>query len=253
VTQKTMVDLRGRVAIVAGGGGTIGGAIAQRLAESGASVVSADIAFLDEADPGIRHHPVDLTDAQAIRALIDSVVADHGRIDCLVCAAGVVSLGAFESVTIEEWDRVHSINLRGVFLLMQAAVAPMRKAGYGRIVTIGSVVAKNGGNARPWIDPSEQTNSSNAAYGSSKAGVHSLTLYLAKELATTGITVNAVAPGPVASRMTATFPAALKAQVPVGRLGHAGDIASAVAWLCAEESGFVTGEILDVNGGMVMD
>ena len=253
MTQRTQVDLAGRVAIVAGGGGMIGSAIATRLAAGGAKVISADVGFGEAQGDGITQHQADLTDPAAVRALIDAAIAHHGRLDCLVCAAGIVSLGSFESVTIEEWDRVHAINLRGVFLLMQAAVAPMRKAGYGRIVTIGSVVAKNGGNARPWIDRAEQANSSNAAYGASKAGVHALTFYLAKELAADGITVNAVAPGPVASRMTATFPAALAAQIPTGRLGAAEDIASAVAWLCAEETGFVTGEILDVNGGLVVD
>jgi len=253
VTQRTQVNLTERVAIVAGGGGMIGSAIAERLAASGARVISADLAFVTEPAEGVAQHGADLTDPAAVRALIDGVMAEHGRLDCLVCAAGVVSLGPFESVTVEEWDRVHAINLRGVFLLMQAAVAPMRKAGYGRIVTIGSVVAKNGGNARPWLDGAELTNSSNAAYGASKAGVHALTLYLAKELAADGITVNAVAPGPVASRMTATFPSALVAQIPAGRLGAAEDIAAAVAWLCAEETGFITGEILDVNGGLVVD
>ena len=252
MNERTKVDLTGRVAIVAGGGGMIGSAIADRLAGGGARVVCADLAFGEAPSANIEQRTTDLVEPEAIRALVADVVARHGRLDCLVCAAGIVSLGPFESVTVEEWDRVHAINLRGVFLLMQAAVAPMRAAGYGRIVTIGSVVAKNGGNARPWLDRGEQTASSNAAYGASKAGVHALTFYLAKELAADGITVNAVAPGPVASRMTATFPTVLAAQIPAGRLGSAEDIASAVAWLCAEETGFVTGEILDVNGGLVV-
>ncbi|MCX7864307.1 MAG: SDR family oxidoreductase, partial [Novosphingobium sp.] len=112
---------------------------------------------------------------------------------------------------------------------------------------------KNGGNPRPWIDASEQQSAGNAAYGAAKAGVHALTLYLAKELAACGITVNAVAPGPIASPMTSTLPQALIRQIPLGRMGQASEVAAAVAWLCSEEAAFVTGEILDINGGLWMD
>ena len=119
----------------------------------------------------------------------------------------------------------------------------------GRIINIGSILAKNGGNARPWIDPSEQLRSSNIAYGVSKAGVHALTLYLARELAPHGITVNVVAPGPIASAMTTTFPETLKAAIPLGRMGRADDVAEAVLFLASDVASFITGEILDVNGG----
>ncbi|HQN55522.1 MAG TPA: SDR family oxidoreductase, partial [Novosphingobium sp.] len=128
-----------------------------------------------------------------------------------------------------------------------------RAQGAGRIVNIGSVLAKNGGNPRPWIDASEQERAGNAAYGAAKAGVHAMTLYLAKELAAHGITVNAVAPGPIASAMTTSFPEALIRQIPVGRMGKGDEVATAVAWLCTPEAAFVTGEIMDVNGGLWMD
>jgi 3-oxoacyl-[acyl-carrier protein] reductase len=129
----------------------------------------------------------------------------------------------------------------------------MRANRNGRIVNIGSIIGKNGGNARPWLDRAEQQHSSNVAYGVSKAGVHALTFFLARELATDGITVNAVAPGPIASAMTTSFPASLQALIPVGRMGRAEEVAAAVAFLAGPDAAFITGEVLDVNGGMWAD
>lgn len=240
------------VALVTGAGGMIGAAVARRMAESGALVAVADRSA-PEALAGGHSYAVDLADPMQVRNLIKNVLTDFGRIDCLVTAAGVTSLGSFEEIDIEEWDRVHAINLRGVFLANQAVIASMKVQAFGRIVNIGSVLAKNGGNPRPWLDAGEQQKAGNAAYGASKAGVHALTLYLAKELAVSGITVNAVAPGPIASPMTTSFPAALAQQIPVGRLGQPDEVAGMVAWLCARENAFVTGEIIDVNGGLWVD
>ncbi|WP_150290979.1 SDR family NAD(P)-dependent oxidoreductase [Sphingobium estronivorans] len=250
--MTTRIALDGMVALVTGGGGMIGGAIARRMAEGGAHVALADREAPTPAAQG-RAYAADLSDAAQLRALVDRVLADFGRIDCLVTAAGITSTGAFENITAEEWDRVHAINLRGVFLANQAVIAPMKAAGFGRIVNIGSVLAKNGGNPRPWLDAGEQARAGNAAYGAAKAGVHAMTLYLAKELAVHGITVNAVAPGPIASPMTTSFPAALVRQIPAGRMGNADEVAGMVAWLCSRENAFVTGEIIDVNGGLWMD
>ncbi len=249
----TRIALDGMVALVTGAAGMIGGAVAQRMAEGGALVALADQEAPSPVGQGSRSYAADLSDASAIRSLVDSVLADFGRIDCLVTAAGITSLGSFETITPEEWDRVHAINLRGVFLACQAVIAPMKRQAFGRIVNIGSVLAKNGGNPRPWLDAGEQERAGNAAYGAAKAGVHALTLYLAKELAVHGITVNAVAPGPIASAMTKNFPEALVRQIPAGRLGQPDEVAGMVAWLCARENAFVTGEIIDVNGGLWMD
>jgi 3-oxoacyl-[acyl-carrier protein] reductase len=249
----TRIKLDGMVALITGGGGMIGGAVARRMAEGGAQVALADREAPAPVGDVSRRYAADLSDPTHVRTLVEAVVAYFGRIDCLITAAGVTSLGAFETITLEEWDRVHAINLRGVFLANQAVIATMKAQKFGRIVNVGSVLGKNGGNPRPWIDASEQDKAGNAAYGAAKAGVHALTLYLAKELAVHGITVNAVAPGPIASPMTTRFPEALVRQIPAGRLGQPDEVAGMVAWLCARENAFVTGEIIDVNGGLWMD
>jgi 3-oxoacyl-[acyl-carrier protein] reductase len=249
----TRIALDGMVALITGGGGMIGAAVARRMAAGGARVALADREAPAPVGADSRSYVADLADQAQVRALIDQVMKDFGRIDCLVTAAGVTSLGSFEAITADEWDHVHAINLRGVFLANQAVIAPMKAQTFGRIVNIGSVLGKNGGNPRPWIDAGEQERAGNAAYGAAKAGVHALTLYLAKELAAHGITVNAVAPGPIASPMTTSFPAALVQQIPAGRLGQPDEVGGMVAWLCARENAFVTGEIIDINGGLWMD
>lgn len=249
----TRFALDDMVVLVTGGGGMIGRAAAQRMADGGARIALADRTAPEPIGKDSRSYAADLAEPDQVKALFAAVLADFGRIDCLVTAAGITSLGSFETITLEEWDRVHAINLRGVFLANQATIAPMKAQGFGRIVNIGSVLGKNGGNPRPWIDPAEQERAGNAAYGAAKAGVHAMTLYLAKELAAHGITVNAVAPGPIASPMTTSFPEALVRQIPAGRLGQPGEVGAAVAWLCTREAAFITGEIIDVNGGLWMD
>lgn len=244
----------GQVALVTGAGGGIGGALVQALLERGATVVGADLKP-PAAIPGrpFRGVALDVRRREDIRRVVDEVVATEGRLDVLVNVAGVVSHGPAESLAEEEWDRVIDINLKGTFLCCQAAMGAMKRQRYGRIVNIGSVVGRNGGNARPWIAASEQNVSSNVAYGASKAGVHSVTAYLSKELAPHGITVNAVAPGPIATAMTTAFPESLRQLIPVGRMGQLEDVVRAILFLAAKESSFVTGEVLDVNGGMWCD
>lgn len=247
----------GRVALITGAQGAIGGALVQALRARGATVVGADAAAGAEPDriaagltDAVR---LDVTRAADVRGLVDLIEERLGAVDLLVNVAGVVSFGSAEALPAAEWDRVIDINLKGTFLACQAVIAGMKRKGFGRIVNIGSVVGKNAGNARPWIDPLEQQRAGNIAYGVSKAGVHAITGFLAKELAAHGITVNAVAPGPVATAMTRDFPQALRALLPVGRMGTTDDIARAVLFLAAADAGFITGEVLDVNGGMWCD
>lgn len=254
------VDFKGRTAIITGAAGAIGSAVARRLAAGGANLVLAGFGEISEltaelsaAGAHVLSVATDVSDRAQVQSMVATCMDAFGGVDILVTVAGVTSTGAFETISSEEWDRVHAINLKGVFLCNQAVIAAMKLKGYGRIVNIGSVLAKNGGNPRPWLDPAEQVRAGNAAYGAAKAGVHALTLFLAKELSAHGVTVNAVAPGPIASAMTTTFPEALVRQIPVGRMGAGEEVAAAVAFLCAEESAFITGEVLDVNGGLWMD
>ncbi len=252
--------LAGRVAIITGAAGGIGGAIARRFAAEGADLClagrrgCADVAAeVAAAGRKVLDLTVDVTDRQSLVGMVDRTLATFGKVDILVTVAGVVSVGNAETLAEAEWDRVMAINMKGVFFSCQAVIPAMRKAGYGRIVNIGSLLAKNGGNPRPWINRADQDRAGNVAYGSAKAGVHAMTLYLAKELAAEGITVNCVAPGPIASAMTVNLPDSIKTLLPVGRLGRPEEIADAVAYLAGEQASFTTGEILDVNGGAWID
>jgi len=247
----------GRVALVTGSQGAIGSAVVRLLSKAGARVYRAD--QRGELPPEAAASAdgacvtLDVRDAAQIRALFRSIESSGQPVDTLVNVAGIVSFGSAEALTEEEWDRVLDINLKGTFLCCQAAIAGMKRLQFGRIINLGSVVGKNSGNARPWINPDEQAVASNVAYGASKAGVHVLTGFLARELAAHGITVNALAPGPVATAMTTAFPPALRALIPRGRMGTPDDVARAALFLASRDSDFITGEVLDINGGMWSD
>ena len=252
--------LEGRTALITGAAGGIGSATARAFAREGAdlclsdvsdtSAIAAEVGALGRKAVEVR---ADVTDRAEVQKMVEAALEGLGRIDILVTVAGVTSLGNANSVDEAEWDRVIDINLKGTWLCCQAVMAPMRAQKYGRIVTVGSLIGKNGGNPRPWLNRDEQLGSSNVAYGASKAGVHAVTYFLAKELAADGITVNSVSPGPIATEMTAGVNPRLLDIIPVGRMGTTDEVADALLFLASETSGFITGETLDINGGIMVD
>ena len=250
-------DFLGRVVWVTGANGGIGQAVVQEFRRRGAIVIASDL----KADVSIENSDfstqqsvqLDVTKRSQVHALVQRIATQCGTVDTLINVAGVVSFGSAQDLSEEEWDRVIDINLKGSFLTSQSVLTGMKEKKFGRIIQMGSVVGKNAGNARPWIDPNEQARASNVAYGVSKAGVHIMTGFLARETASFGITVNALAPGPIATEMTKGFPDNLRALIPVGRMGETNDIVHAVMFLAHQDAGFVTGEILNVNGGMWSD
>ena len=252
--------LEGRTALITGAAGGIGSATARAFAREGADLCLSDVADTaaiagEVSALGRRAVEVrtDVTNRAEVQQMVDTALAGLGRIDILVTVAGVASLGNADSVDEDEWNRVIDINLKGTWLCCQAVMAPMRAQKYGRIVTVGSLIGKNGGNPRPWINRDEQHGSANVAYGASKAGVHAVTFFLAKELAADGITVNSISPGPIATEMTANASPGITEIIPVGRMGTTDEVADALLFLACESSGFITGETLDINGGIMVD
>jgi NAD(P)-dependent dehydrogenase (short-subunit alcohol dehydrogenase family) len=251
------LKIAGDAALITGAAGGIGTAVAKAFAAAGADLCLADLRPVPELAAHCRAGgtraldvPTDVTSRRDVQALVAAAHAGLGKIDILVNVAGTVSFGSAEDLEEAEWSRVLDVNLKGTFLCCQAVIPGMRSRRYGRIINIGSILGKNGGNARPWLDRADQERAANIAYGASKAGVHACTLYLARELAADGITVNAVAPGPIASAMTSVFPERLRNLIPVGRMGSAEEVAQACLFVASRSSSFISAEILDVNGGM---
>jgi 3-oxoacyl-[acyl-carrier protein] reductase len=244
------VTTLGQVALVTGASRGIGRAIAMALAAQGMKVVGtatsdAGAAAIGEAlaPQGGSGLKLDVTDAAALDAAIDGIVKQHGGLHVLVNNAGITRDTLSMRMKDEDWDAVLDTNLKAVFRASRAAIRPMMKQRYGRIVNITSVVGASG-------------NPGQANYAAAKAGVAGMTRSLARELGSRGITVNCVAPGFIATDMTQSLPeaqkAALLAQIPVGRLGLAAEIAHAVVFLASPLAGYITGAELHVNGGMYM-
>jgi 3-oxoacyl-[acyl-carrier protein] reductase len=244
------VTTNGQVALVTGASRGIGRAIAMALAAQGMTVIGtattdAGAAAIGEAlaPHGGRGLKLDVTDAAALDAAIDGIVKQHGGLQVLVNNAGITRDTLSMRMKDEDWDAVLDTNLKAVFRASRAAIKPMMKQRYGRIVSITSVVGASG-------------NPGQANYAAAKAGVAGMTRSLARELGSRGITVNCVAPGFIDTDMTHSLPeaqkAALLAQIPLGRLGQAEEIANAVAFLASPGAGYVTGTELHVNGGMYM-
>jgi 3-oxoacyl-[acyl-carrier protein] reductase len=243
-------ELGGKVAVVTGGSRGIGRSIAEALAAAGArvAVVARDggrardtAATLEGA--GHAGFACDVADAAAVDAQVKQVEAEFGSLDILVNNAGVTGDNLLMRLTDEEWDRVLDTNLKGSFNMIRAASRGMMRRRYGRIINITSVVGITG-------------NKGQANYAASKAGLIGLTKSVAKELASRNILCNAVAPGYIDTEMTAELSDAVKdallGQIPLGRLGSGGDIASVVRFLAGPGAAYITGQVIVVDGGMVV-
>ncbi len=245
-------SLSGRVALVTGASQGIGRACSLALAAAGASVALAarneaklaEVAAEIAAAGGIAHcFPLDIADEASIKACAKAVVAHFGKLEVLVNNAGITRDGLTLRMKRADWDDVLNTNLTGAFLLSQAAMSPMLKARWGRIINITSIVGQAG-------------QAGQANYAASKAGLIGLTKSLARELAGRAVTVNAVAPGYIETAMTGVLTeeqrTAMTSQIPLGRPGADRDIAHAVAFLASDAAAYITGHTLDVNGGMHM-
>ena len=247
------MDFTGKTAVVTGGSRGIGRAVCLELAKGGANVVlcyagneaaAAETVSACEA-LGAKALAVkcDVADGEQVKALMDEAVKAFGRIDILVNNAGITRDGLLMMMKEADFDAVISANLRGTFLCMKAVARTMVKQRYGRIVNLSSVVGLRG-------------NAGQVNYAASKAGVIGMTKSLAKELASRGVTVNAVAPGFIDTDMTAAMPEAAKtatlASIPMQRLGAPEDIAKAVAFLASDGAAYITGQVIAVDGGMAM-
>jgi 3-oxoacyl-[acyl-carrier protein] reductase len=242
-----------QVAVVTGAGRGIGHAIAVRLAKEGARVASvsrteanaqktADKINAARADAA-KAYAVDVADQAAVQKAAAQIFEDFGRVDILVNNAGVTRDGLSMRMSMEDWDMVMNTNLKGAFNFTQAVMRPMIKQRSGRIINISSISGLMG-------------NAGQANYAASKAGLIGLTKTLARELASRGITVNAVAPGLIETDMTTVLSDEVRQgilkNVPLGKLGEPDDIAGAVAYLASAEAKYITGQVLTVDGGMVM-
>jgi 3-oxoacyl-[acyl-carrier protein] reductase len=247
-----MTGVQGRVALITGASQGIGRACALVLAEAGATVALAarNQEKLDEVAAQISSaggqasvFALDVTNEEQIKATVKEILAKHGRVDVLVNNAGVTKDQLFMRMKRADWDTVIHTNLTSAFLLSQAVISSMMKQRWGRIVNITSVVGQTG--------QAGQVN-----YAASKAGLIGLTMAMAREVASRNITCNAVAPGFIETAMTSVLSDELKAkmneQIPLGRQGTDVEIANAVKFLASEEASYITGHVLNVNGGMLM-
>src|SRR3982751_5228084 len=245
------IKFEGQVALVTGASRGIGAAIALELAQKGLKVIgtatsdegAAKISQTLAAFPGCAGKNLNVNDAAAAEALIEAIVKEHGGLQVLVNNAGITRDMLAMRLKDDDWDAVLDTNLKAVFRMSRAVMRTMMKQRYGRIISITSVVGASG-------------NAGQSNYAAAKAGVAGMTRALARELGSRGITVNCIAPGFIETVMTAALPeeqtAALMAQIPLGRLGQAVEIAEAVAFLASPKAGYITGTELHVNGGMFM-
>ena len=245
--------LKNKIALITGAGRGIGRAIAIALAKEGAEVVinyngseerAKEVKQTIEENGGKASvYKCNVSDFAACEAMIKDIVKEYGHLDILVNNAGITKDGLLMKMSEEDFDKVLDTNLKGTFHTIRAALRQMIRQRSGRIINMASVVGVSG-------------NAGQANYAASKAGVIGLTKTAAREVASRGITVNAVAPGFIETDMTEVLPEKIKeasaAQIPLGKFGKAEDVANAVAFLASEDAGYITGQVLHVDGGMVM-
>jgi 3-oxoacyl-[acyl-carrier protein] reductase len=248
-----VLDLTGKSALVTGGARGIGKAICLRLARQGADIAFVDVCKPEAAEATVAEIkalgrnaifiPANVTDPEACEQAVKAVIDAFGKLDILVNNAGITRDDLIMRMPIEDWKLVLEVNLFGAFYMIKAAIRPMLKARSGRIINMSSVSGQAGQMGQ-------------ANYSSSKAGLIGLTKATAREVASRGITCNAVAPGFVVTDLTKDLPEALleqlKAATPLGHFGSVDDIAAAVTFLASDEAAYVTGQVLAVDGGLVM-
>jgi 3-oxoacyl-[acyl-carrier protein] reductase len=253
-----MFDLHGMTALVTGASGGIGSAIARGLAAQGARlVISGSNAeklrvFREELDEHTPQHlqevdhvaiACNLSNPEEVEKLVPAALDTLGKLDVLINNAGITRDNLAMRMKDEEWDAVIKLNLESTFRLMRAVTKPMMKARFGRIINVTSVVGTTG-------NPGQMN------YCAAKGGITAMSKSLAQELATRGVTVNCIAPGFIRTSMTDVLPdaqkEALNARIPIGRMGEGEDIAAAAVFLASREAGYITGQTIHVNGGMVM-
>lgn len=253
----SLIHPAGEVALVTGGGGDIGRAIAAKLACMGCDVAVADISGRDAAVAadeivanGYRAmaFQADLARMDEVERLREQVQKALGNVSIVVNAVGIVSAKKFLEIEPKEWERVLNVNLGAVYNVCKVFVPVMAEAGSGRIINIASAAGKTGGGLL-----------GTAAYVASKAGVIGFTKALAREFAVHHITCNSIAPGPIDTRMTKSYREdevlrrSVELMLPLRRIGHPEEVATAVAYLASVEAGYITGETFDVDGGLIME
>jgi len=248
-----MIDLTGKLALVTGGARGIGKAICLSLARQGADIAFVDVGRVEVAEATVAeiqalgrraiYLPADVTDPEACDKAVKAAVQAFGKVDILVNNAGITRDDLIMRMPIEDWKKVLEVNLFGAFYMTKAAIRPMLKAHAGRIINMSSVSGQAGQMGQ-------------ANYSSSKAGLIGLTKATAREVASRNITCNAIAPGFVVTDLTKDLPAELmdemKKRTPLARFGTPEDIAAAVTFLASDEAAYITGQVLAVDGGLVM-
>jgi len=234
--------IEGRVAVVTGGARGIGRRMVERFRDLGARTAALDLD--PEPFEGVLEVEVDVRDEASVDAAFATVERELGAPELVVLNAGVLYKSPIEQHSLEEWRRVLDVNLTGPFLCARRVLGGMRAAGYGRLVIVGSSAGVNGAGAAPPPLP---------AYAASKAGAMALAKSIALEYAEHGVTANAIAPTLIDTGMLATLETDFRSAIPVGRYGRPDEVADLAVYLCSAHSGYITGEVVDINGGYLID